>query len=368
MGLNSGMYRFALRAALVLGLLLPTAGVLQAAPDSASLSATTQVEKVGDKKLSQWIADLRNSDPSVREEAIRAITFFGPAAAEAVPALLDRLHDSDASPRAKSIVALSIILKATKIDDAVRSKVVAALGEKMQTDNQAMVRYNAAVALSMIGKDTKGALPGLLHGMEDQASWEIRRVAIAAIIEAGATKTGPDPRATRALLASVEDRAAQVRLEAVLALGQMGRPDDGALLDRTLRVLKSMTADKDKTVDIWARLSLMALVDKVDDADLQFLSKCAKIGEVSRTRVQAVRALGTVGVKTKTVVPQLVDLLSDADSAVAGNACVALGGIRDPGANAEKALTDLSVNKEASEEVKKAALKALDDIKKGKGK
>ena len=68
---------------------------------------TPTVEKVGDKKLSQWIADLRNSDPSIREEAIVAITFFGPAAAEAVPALLDRLHDSDASPRAKAIVALS---------------------------------------------------------------------------------------------------------------------------------------------------------------------------------------------------------------------------------------------------------------------
>ncbi len=365
MGFSSGTYRFALRAGLALGLLPLTAWVLRAASDSTSLSpAPSPVEKVGDKKLSQWIADLRNSDPSVREEAIRMIILFGPSAAEAVPALLDRLHDADTSPRAKAIVALALI----KINDADRSRVVAALGEKLQTDLQAVVRYNAAMALSMIGKDTRGALPGLLHGMEDQGSWEIRRASIAAVIEAGATKTGPDPRATRALLTAVEDRAAQVRLEAVLALGQMGRPDDGVLLDHTLRVLKSMTADKDKTVDIWARLSQMALMDKVDDVDLQYLSKCAKIGELSRVRVQAVRALGVVGIKTKTVVPQLIDLLADKDAAVAGNACIALGGIRDPGPNVEKALTDLSLNKEAEEEVKKAALKALDDIKKGKGK
>jgi HEAT repeat protein len=322
------------------------------------------IEKVGDKKLSQWIADLKNSDPSVREEAIRAITFFGPAAAEAVPALLDKLYDHDASPRAKAIVALSLI----KINEADRSRVVAALGEKVQTDNQAMVRYNAAVALSMIGKDTKGAMPGLLHGMEDQTSWEIRRAAIAAIIEAGATKTGPDPRVTRALLASLEDHAAQVRLEAVVALGQMGRPDDGLLLDHTLRALKAMTADKDKTVDIWARLSLMALADKTNAVDMDFLTKCTKSGELSRVRTQAVRALGTVGTKSDTVVPLLVDLLLDKDPAVAGNACIALGGVRDPGANAVKALAELSVNKETDEEVKKVALKALDDIKNGKGK
>jgi HEAT repeat protein len=300
----------------------------------------------------------------VREEAIRAITFFGPAASEAVPALLDKLYDHDASPRAKAIVALSLI----KINEADRSRVVAALGEKVQTDNQAMVRYNAAVALSMIGKDTKGAMPGLLHGMEDQTSWEIRRAAIAAIIEAGATKTGPDPRVTRALLVSLEDHAAQVRLEAVVALGQMGRPDDGLLLDHTLRALKAMTADKDKTVDIWARLSLMALADKINAVDMDFLTKCTKSGELSRVRTQAVRALGTVGTKSNTVVPLLVDLLSDKDPAVAGNACIALGGIRDPGPNAEKALTDLSLNKETDDEVKKVALKALDDIKKGRGK
>jgi HEAT repeat protein len=365
MGLSSGTHWFALRAALVLGLLLPTAPALWAAPDSASLSSTPPlIDKVGDKKLSQWIADLKNSDPSVREEAIRAITFFGPAAAEAVPALLDRLHDSDASPRAKAIVALAVI----KINDADRSRVVAALGDKVMADSQAMVRYNAAVALGMMGKDIKGALPGLLHGMEDQTSWEIRRASVAAVIEAGATRNGPEPRVTRALILSLQDRAAAVRLEAVLALGQMGRPEDGLLLEHTLRTLKGMANDKDKAVDVWAHLSLMSLVDKVDDADMQFLTKCVKSSEQSRVRIQAVRALGTVGTKFKTVVPQLVELLTDKDPAVAGNACIVLGGIRDPGAAAVKALTELSVNKETDEEVKKVALKALADIKTGKPK
>jgi HEAT repeat protein len=362
MGLRSRTQRSVVRAALMLGLWLPTTEPLGAAPDSTSLSSTPPlIDKVGDKKLSQWIADLKNADPSAREEAIRAITFFGPAAAEAVPALLDRLHDSDASPRAKAIVALSLI----KINDADRSRVVAALGDKVVGDSQAMVRYNAAVALSLMGKDIRGALPGLLRGMEDQTSWEIRRASIAAVIEAGATKNGPEPRVTRALLLSLEDRAAAVRLEAVVALGQMGRPDDGLLLEHTFKTLKGMTNDKDKTVAVWAHLSLMAM-DKVDDADMAFLTKCVKIGELSRVRIQAIRALGSVGTKFKTVVPQLVELLADKDPAVVGNACVAIGGIRDPGASAEKALTELSLNKETDEQVKQAALRALDDIKKGR--
>ncbi len=348
-------------AFLALSLLLPACS-LWAASDSMSSSTPPLVEKVGDKKLSQWIADLKNADPSTREEAIRAITYFGPAASEAVPALLDRLHDSDASPRAKAIVALSLI----KISETDHSRVAAALGEKVMGDAQAMVRYNAAVALSMIGKDTREALPGLLHGMEDQASWEIRRASIAAIIEAGATKTGPDPRVTRALLLALQDRASQVRLEAVLALGRMGRPDDGVLLDHTLRTIKGMVNDKDKTVDIWARLSLMALLDKIDDADMDYLTKSVKSSEPQRVRIQAMRALGAVAVKDKAVVSQLVDLLADKDTMVAGNACIVLGGLRDPGPNVEKALTDLSLNKETDDEVKKVALRALDDIKKGK--
>jgi len=362
MDLSSKTQRYALRAALVLGLFLPTAWVLRAAPDSTSLSSTPPlIEKVGDKKLSQWIVDLKNADPSIREEAIRAISFFGPAAAEAVPALLHLLHDPDASPRAKAIVALAFI----KINEADRSRVVAALGDKVAGDNQAMVRYNAAVALGIMGKDIKGALPGLLHGMEDQSSWEIRRASIAAVIEAGAAPVGPEPRVTRALLSSLEDHAAAVRLEAVVALGQMGRPDDGLLLAHTFKTLKGMTNDKDKTVAVWAHLSLMAM-DKVDDADMAFLTKCVKVGELSRVRVQAVRALGTVGTKFKNVVPLLVDLLADKDTAVAGNACMERGGIRDPGTSAEKALTELSVNKETDEQVKQGALRALEDIKKGR--
>ena len=83
-----------------------------------------------------------------------------------------------------------------------------------------------------------------------------------------------------------------------------------------------MDNDKDKTVGVWAHLSMMAL-DKLDDADMAFLEKSAGPGEPERVRVAAVRALGVVGTKSKKAVPLLIDLLSDEVADVQGTACQA---------------------------------------------
>src|ERR1022692_2054186 len=90
-------------AAAALALLLPSAGLLAADPPGSSLTTTPPlITMVGDKKLIDWINDLHHTDPSVREEAIRAIILF-PNTGEAATALMDRLHDPDASPRIKAV-------------------------------------------------------------------------------------------------------------------------------------------------------------------------------------------------------------------------------------------------------------------------
>ena len=350
------------------GLVLALAAAVGAAdPISTPSTIATPpvVTEVGGKTLAQWIRDLEQRlDPSDREEAIRAIALFGPAASEAVPELVKRLHDSDASPRCKAVIALGFI----KINDKDRPRVVEALGTVVAEDSQAMVRYAAAVSLGELGADAKGALGGLLHAAEDQSSWEIRRVAIAALATAGQTPNGPDPRATHALLVALLDRAAQVRLTAVMALGQMGRPADPVLLVRVVNTVRAMDNDKDKTVGVWAHLSMMAL-DKLDDADMAFLEKCTKPGELERVRVNAVRAIGVVGTKSKQAVPLLIDLLSDEAVDVQGTACQALGNLgKDAPPEAEKRLTDLSQGKDTKEPIKQAAQAALDAIKKARAK
>ena len=78
--------------------------------------------------------------------------------------------------------------------------------------------------------------------------------------------------------------------------------------------------------------------------------------------------MGGVATKYNAYVPPLVDLLSDNDPVVASAACTALGRLHDPEAKVVKALTDLSVSKDADEQVKKAAQQALDGLKKAKKK
>src|SRR5262249_53955850 len=59
------------------------------------------------QSLNQWMLDLRHADPSVRDKAIRAIVQFGPAAREAVPALVDQTYNmQDGDPRVRAVIAL----------------------------------------------------------------------------------------------------------------------------------------------------------------------------------------------------------------------------------------------------------------------
>src|SRR5689334_15008363 len=72
-------------------------------------NASSVITEVAGRTFEQWKADLKHPDPSTRAEAILAITYFGPLTAEAVPALIDRCHDRDASPRVKAIIALGFV-------------------------------------------------------------------------------------------------------------------------------------------------------------------------------------------------------------------------------------------------------------------
>jgi HEAT repeat protein len=342
--------------------------------------------EVGGKKLTEWINDIDHGDPSAREEAIRAVTFFGDDASKAVPALISRLEDRDVSPRVKAVIALGLI-KWSK-DDA--ANVYAALGKRLTNDTQATVRVQAALVLLAKGKEAKPALHALALGTDDNLSWEVRKVCVEALVDAGADgKDGPDPKATRALIAVLTkpDPAADVRLEAAVALGEMGRPADNDLRDAAVLALKKATlSDRDKTVVIWSHVSAMAL-DKVNDDGLKYLAKHFKESESVKTRVHAIRGLGTVGPGAKDYVPNLIEQLKDKEPSVVEAACWAIGRMgQDAGDKAAAALTELSEAKEfpskefpnllkdadeaarkaAAEILRQSAKDALDAIKKPK--
>lgn len=75
----------------------------------------TAKEPVADgRTLSQWVADLKAVAPQTRNAAAYEISGMGPAAASAVPALIEALDDSEPSVRFPVTVALAEIGPAAK--------------------------------------------------------------------------------------------------------------------------------------------------------------------------------------------------------------------------------------------------------------
>ena len=98
----------------ILGTLGVTFLALTAAA-SAQTAATVAKEPVsGGRSLSEWIADLKGLAPQTRNAAAYEIAGMGPAAAAAVPALIEALDDPVAAVRFPVTVALMEIGPAAK--------------------------------------------------------------------------------------------------------------------------------------------------------------------------------------------------------------------------------------------------------------
>ena len=100
---------------------------------SASAQAAAAKEPVSSgRTLTEWIGDLKGLSPQTRNAAAYEIAGMGPAAAAAVPALIEALDDPVAA-----------------------------------------VRFPATIALMEIGPAAKAAVPRLLVMMEEEISDEI---------------------------------------------------------------------------------------------------------------------------------------------------------------------------------------------------
>ena len=96
----------------ILGLLVVAVLVLTS---SAWAQGATAKEPVADgRTLSEWVSDLKAVAPQTRNAAAYEISGMGPAAAPAVPALIEALDDSQASVRFPVTVALGEIGPAAK--------------------------------------------------------------------------------------------------------------------------------------------------------------------------------------------------------------------------------------------------------------
>ena len=355
------MRSFGWLTTVLVGLLaLASRGVQAADPEMKPRT----INEVDGKSLVQWTKELTNPDASIREEAIRAVVFFsGPHSHELITALIERCQDrGDVSVKVRAIMALTI-LEVRKEDIP---RIVKAMGERLQVDTQVIVRFQAAVALVRFGEDSKDAMTALIKGATDQQSFEIRRMCIRALEACGymnvVGSVGPDPRVTNVLLNALHDPASQVRQEAVIALGSMGRSSDPMLYSKTIDLLPRVSvSDRDKIVRIWALVSWMAL-DKPSELGIKRIVDLLKDPE-QRVRLAAVRALGIMGTRGKTVVSTLIEMLNDKDPAIVVAACSSLAGLADGAAPALKALTAMSERKDIDKGMKALVDATIKQIK-----
>jgi HEAT repeat protein len=316
--------------------------------------------EIDGKSLSQWLNELKNNDPSVREEAIRAVVLFGPPDSATITALLDRLVDRDGAPRARAIMALAVM----DIPKSDVSRVVEALGKRVTTEfePQSAVRYVAAVAMTRFGEDARVALPNLVKATEDQATYDIRRAACAALSMAGHHKEGgADPRATRALIGALKDPALSVRLEAIMGLGNLGRCSDPTAQTLAVQQLTALSNDRDKVVAIWATVSLMQ-IDKPVDTLIASIARYLEPTHEVRVRNCAARALGHMNTRAKAHVNDLCKMLKDKEVSCVVSACWALSRMGPDAHNAVVFLKEMAEAKEGDERIKFAAKMALEAI------
>jgi HEAT repeat protein len=352
----------------------PAKAPMKEAPDKPPIPEfRSALDEVEGKTLEQWVADLHDGDPSVREKAISIIPAYGPSASSQVPKLvLVCKRDEDLGPRSKAIMALGI-MEIQKEDVAKVVEVMSEILEKRGEDLAA--KLQAALTLTRFGNEEAGrrAIPALIAGVNDSGSWQIRKASILALRRIGGDKKDGPHRDVSLTLAfrAKRDQAFQVRIEAIQALGYMGPPKDATTYASVRKTLEELTNVNDNAkandtiLAIWSHVSLMAL-DKVTEKQLKEITKHLTSSQLA-VRGEAVLALGTLGLKAKAAVPNLLAMLKDKDLGVALLACWALVSVGDKDAKVIDAMEELANKKDLdprAKETVKAAIEVLKNSKK----
>jgi HEAT repeat protein len=316
--------------------------------------------EVGGKTIDQWIKEIGHQDPSVREHAIKMVVMFGPNARRAIPALVKQVRQlNDLSPQANAIIALSVL---APYGPEYAKDVVDALTAELDNP-QGIIKYQAAMALAVMGPLGRSAVPKLARNINNSQSWEIRKAVCHALGRVGFDETGSaDLAALKAVVDAVDDYSKEVRMEALQSLVNLGPPSSGNVSTLKTLLERRMKLDKDPSAVIWVRVALMRLDDKaVNDANLTIIAKQMKDKDLD-IRVQAARALGYIGLAAKSKVPDLIEALKDEEALMVSQACWSLDRM---GAEAEKALPSLETlltHKDSN--VRDIAKAAIEDIKK----
>ena len=193
--------------------------------------------KSANGNLTKHITMLSDDDGTVRSDAADDLGLFGESGADAVPYLIEALHDVYEPVRLNAAYALGAIgkpavsplIETLSVEDpimrrmaayalaAVGTPAVPALSEALQ-HTEDVVRIEAAYAFAQIGSAAASAIPALMERTKD-STVEVRRYLPEAFGGLGAI-AAPAVPVLCDILAS--DADGQARFDAALALAQIG--------------------------------------------------------------------------------------------------------------------------------------------------
>ncbi len=258
------------------------------------------------RTVAEWLRELSDGDAEARRVAAQALGAYGREAEEAVPALARALRDKDGFVRGHAARSLGRV--ALRPDVAVQP-LTDALSDPLD-----FVRYSASSAVGEFGED---AVRPLIKAMREGKVSKFRHHATSALIRVGK----PAVPALGDALADADD---EVRMQAALALGEVGRDAAGAtpalvaaLGDRFFQV-RGAAAQALGKIRPTSNDVVAALNDAVADRN-------------RLVRIDALCALAQIDPRrTEGVVKRLIEYGDDEEGGVPEHAAEALGRLGQP--------------------------------------
>jgi HEAT repeat protein len=291
-----------------------------------ALSELGWVKNPDDTLVAILVEALKDPEPRVRAAAAEAVGTLGPKAKATLPALLELLGDMELEQAAK---------QNRRGTDEVLPVTVANLGADGVPGLAAVVkdpakkpaaRYQAIVALSLLGRKAKAALPVLEAAMQDKIA------PLAAESACAYALAGGDPTKSLAVLRdSLKHQSPFVNWTAARAVERLG-PRARAVVPDLLPLLKHAEPD----VRIMAARAFGKLGPDAKPA-VPALAELLKSGD-GRQRFQVALALGELGPDAAPALPSLVEQLPRLEKMNPHPVLMALGKL---GPAAKPALPDL---------------------------
>jgi HEAT repeat protein len=367
------------------------------------------------RPLSEYIKDIDDPDPAIREQGLRTVPLFGPvartAATKAVIRHMNATIEPDPGVRAaafEAIGAFALFSPDGNLEtEADTNEALRLLTLTIEASGGA-TRLHAVNTLGSFGPRAAGSIPALIgQNMTTlERAYETRRAVASTLGAIGNIKdTGPSARALKCLTdVLINDQSAAVRLAAyqsIFALGPVYLPPappapgmkpvmtiDQKTVDGYVKTIKARLQpfkpepgskyrdsptglmERNSQVEIFARLALMRLdVKEQSEENLNGIAKYVTQPGDSGPKLQALHALMLMGPVASRKINDVCKALEDEDPQVvvsAATTLVAMGTEGKPAIEFLEKMKSRGSNKEEKAQYEQLATRAIKAINEAK--